>query len=201
MELIQGLVSCWRSNDRILVLGDFNLPQVCWSFDQKHGYFIPSSYPYIFIDFFNATCRLTLVQVNGVFNINSRLMELKFCNDNNFKVSRVNHFILPEDIYQPILYFAVSDTLSYSTRRYKYLFSKSNNDILKHVILDIMKLRSVRNSSSIANYILYSKAICESNSLKKKLTPAHNTKGIILKNIFCMKSTRKFEVKTFIYWK
>lgn len=51
-------------------------------------------------------CNLSLEQVNEEFNMNGRLLDPIFSNDNDFKVSRVNPFVLPEDNHYPTLYFA-----------------------------------------------------------------------------------------------
>lgn len=92
---------------------------------------------HLFIAFFDAIFNLSLVQVNGVYNMNGRLLDWIFSSDNDFKISRVHAFVLPEDNQLPSLYFALSDRLSYNfgrLSRYKHMFSEFDDFIMKRML-------------------------------------------------------------------
>lgn len=73
-EMVQKVNNLAASDDIVLVLGDFNISDVSWSYFSDNGYLLPSSLGRL-KDFFNSLSELCLSQYNNIFNFNNRLLD------------------------------------------------------------------------------------------------------------------------------
>jgi hypothetical protein len=96
LSSIQSVASKLSDRDYLLVFGDFNLPEVGWSF--QSGTLVPS----VFNSFLNALSELPLYQLNNVPNCSGRILDLVFSSDlRHNTISRINPLVHPEDPYHP----------------------------------------------------------------------------------------------------
>ncbi|KAF9824721.1 hypothetical protein SFRURICE_010328 [Spodoptera frugiperda] len=84
-------------SDYFLVLGDFNLPNLCWLLaDDGHSYYPVNIQGSILSDFFDVMNICNLLQYNSHINTNGRILDLVFCN-NVISIDRCPDPLLPED--------------------------------------------------------------------------------------------------------
>ena len=117
-------------NDCFIVLGDFNLPNVAWCHSDVENALTPTNIAgtsqTIFFDNINF-CNLQ--QYNSITNVNSRLLDLIFSN-NNIEVHECDIPLVEMDSHHPPLCittnFAKMNTLG-TTSRIKYLYDEANS--------------------------------------------------------------------------
>ena len=130
-----------RPTDFVVVLGDFNLPQVTWCNSDNSACLVPSSTSDRAIVFFSELLDHNLGQYNCTFNCNGRLLDLCFANFPEINVNRCPPFSLPEDPYHPALCISFhhkndgslnclnSPNPTFSSKYYD--FHKTNIELLK----------------------------------------------------------------------
>ena len=140
-NMIKTVCKLASSNDMILVLGDFNTPEVSWFYDSNAGSLLPFHIGR-FEEFFNSIYSLCLNQFNKIFNCNDKLLDLVFCNTSEFSLCRVDPFVNPEDRYHPSLKislnFSQQPSLTNEDAVYEFDFKhadiKSLNEALSAII-------------------------------------------------------------------
>lgn len=124
-----ALISCLHSittkmkdNDRIILLGDFNLPSLAWSLDLEINSMIPSSGNETSINYIQDLSTLGLKQINTITNNKSKLLDLIFVDDSNeTSVKRCPPLVSPEDVFHPTLELS----MNYSSNNNKSKFPVS----------------------------------------------------------------------------
>lgn len=93
------------NNDVVLLLGDYNLPQLQWSLDEDLNGYLPanaSSEQELVLTESISSCGL--VQLNSISNTNGRLLDLVFTNSpDDFEILRPVSPLLPIDPHHPPL--------------------------------------------------------------------------------------------------
>jgi len=91
--------------DQLIVLGDFNLPNISWLESKDSLKMIPRMQN----DFIDGLVELSLQQVNRIPNHIGRLLDLIFVFDSSdAEVSRISPLSLPEDCYHPTLQLCIN---------------------------------------------------------------------------------------------
>lgn len=106
-DLIKCVSKMASTNDIILVLGDFNFPEVSWFYDSEACSLVPFNIGR-FEEFFTSIYSICLNQFNNVLNCSNRLLDLVFCNTSEFALCRVDPFAIPEDSHHPPLRISVN---------------------------------------------------------------------------------------------
>ena len=101
-DLIDNVASRLGTNDTLIVLGDFNLPTLTWSFCDDIGRLMPFSSSGCLNDFLGILFELSLVQNNNIPNVSGRYLDLIFSNT-NLSLCRSVPFVFPEDKFHPTL--------------------------------------------------------------------------------------------------
>lgn len=95
LHAIKSVTESLLSTDSVFVFGDFNLPSISWSYP-------PDSYNLVSIksnDFLNGISDLCLYQINNIYNVNGKLLDLVFVNDlNDFTIMRSCPITKPETV-------------------------------------------------------------------------------------------------------
>lgn len=125
--------------DKIVILGDYNLPGVQWTEDEENGMFVSGG---------NVKAELVmemisyanLQQLNCVFNANNIMLDLIFSNVNNYNIFCADSFLLPCDSHHPALVLEVHEcdkleSLLYES--YTYDFNQCNYDELNNFLINI----------------------------------------------------------------
>lgn len=99
-----------NENDIILLVGDFNLPNVTWNIDPDSGSLLPSNITseveMVFIDTIMA---FDMQQINYVKNSNGKLLDLIFCNELDlFNVSESQTPFVINDVHHKAIEFSIS---------------------------------------------------------------------------------------------
>lgn len=103
-EAIQIVAQSMNENDTLIVMGDFNMPSISWNYSDDDGYYVQTTANESVKDFLNMLYDLSLVQINGVQNEFSRILDLVFVNDKeDFLVTRSDPITVPEDKYHPAI--------------------------------------------------------------------------------------------------
>lgn len=123
LEAVNDLMS---PRDVFIVCGDFNIPDVSWLRCSERGFMVPSSQGRM-NHFFDAVSSLGLMQINNVFNVSNRLLDLIYSNVNELSVLRTVPFVSPEDKYHPTLLFKLDLCVNDNSTRSFPLFSRSFN--------------------------------------------------------------------------
>lgn len=128
-----------RDEDRLLILGDFNLPHVSWLPLSDTGHLTPLTPCDWSSDFINHLSSINLVQINGIANAMNRTLDLVLVNDSdNFEVSRMDPISYPEDSYHPtvgICYSYQGRMLSLGESSKKmFCFSRANYFLLNNLL-------------------------------------------------------------------
>jgi len=100
LSAIKSLLSLLSNKDLLIVLGDFNLPDISWSPPTDSLVAIPLSVHY----FVDGLLELSLQQVSFIRNSLNRQLDLEFLSDQSeVTVSRIDAFVVPEDRYHPTM--------------------------------------------------------------------------------------------------
>jgi len=100
LDALKTVVSHLSERDILIVLGDFNLPDISWS---------PSTDPFVSSplsdhDFVDGLLELSLKQVSFISNSLNRQLDLVFVlHPSEVTVSRIDSLVVPEDRYHPTL--------------------------------------------------------------------------------------------------
>jgi len=133
---IKSVAQKLNCSDLLLICGDFNLPHISWDCS-------PDSWRCALLsdsnDFLNELVDLSLNQVNKIPNVNGRLLDLIFVNDNTFApVSRAFPLTTPEDPHHPPLELSIETTFTTSVRannsserRLIFCFHKANFNLMR----------------------------------------------------------------------
>ena len=93
-----------KPGDYIIVLGDFNLPNITWFKNPDSCFQIPSSRSESSIEFIDSIADLGLFQINSIPNTFGKLLDLVFVDQpEDFNISRLKPLLTPEDNYHPTL--------------------------------------------------------------------------------------------------
>ena len=140
---IASITDCMNKCDSIVILGDFNLPNVSWHYSSDSSSYDPSSLcPYYDILLENIS-DLGVYQINGVLNSNEKMLDLVFVDDvGSFIVSCIDPISVPEDRYHPTLGIIFEVEYGELTKvhdsiiRKSFCFNHTNyndlNDMLQH---------------------------------------------------------------------
>ena len=140
---IASITDCMNKCDSIVILGDFNLPNVSWHYSSDSSSYDPSSLcPYYDILLENIS-DLGVYQINGVLNSNEKMLDLVFVDDvGSFIVSCIDPISVPEDRYHPTLGIIfeveygeltkVHDSIIRKSFCFKHTNYNDLNDMLQH---------------------------------------------------------------------
>lgn len=101
MRLIEEISDKLQPTDILIVLGDFNISNISWSFDNDLGYLLPTLYADKFDEFFDKLYHSGLMQFNKVCNSHNHVLDLVFSNSFEISVVRGEPFVNPEDSFHP----------------------------------------------------------------------------------------------------
>lgn len=101
---LEEIYNISRPEDSVVVLGDFNLTDVNWSYDEDLQCMLPSStLSDIECCFIDPSLQMNLRQLNHIPNMNGRFLDLVFSNDTIFKVSEsLTPFTLNDTNHKPL---------------------------------------------------------------------------------------------------
>ena len=135
-----------HDDDRLIVLGDFNLPSVSWMSDEENsGCFLPNSGNDSSIDFLNNMTTICPYQINAVSNQMNRFLDLVFVDDNSCYDLKRTFPIVTEDPYHPALEIIVETDYLPNNNSLKtcktivskvYAFNKANVIELNRLIMN-----------------------------------------------------------------
>ncbi|XP_067617821.1 uncharacterized protein tws isoform X5 [Eurosta solidaginis] len=102
ISLLQSVNSMIKPTDSMIVLGDFNLPQISWN-TVDHN-IVPVSSKMHNNDFLDGITDLCLNQINFFPNKCGKFLDLAFVDDiSKFCINRCEPLVLPEGVYHPSL--------------------------------------------------------------------------------------------------
>lgn len=101
-RIIGVVLDMMSLRDIIIVCGDFNIPEVSWFRCPDRGFMVPTCFGRLG-QFFDRLSEFGLLQLNSVYNISNRLLDLVYSNVSDMAVHRVLPFVFPEDSYHPTL--------------------------------------------------------------------------------------------------
>lgn len=100
LRAVKNVVLAANSTDSDFVFGDFNLPDISWNYPPD----TPNLVPLKSNDFLNDLADLCLFQMNGVYNVNGKLLDLVFVNEpNDCTITRSSPVTNPEDRHHPTI--------------------------------------------------------------------------------------------------
>ncbi|KAJ8946190.1 hypothetical protein NQ318_001702 [Aromia moschata] len=129
-----------HEKDDILVIGDYNIPNISWTKHNSHNYYTAlittDGFGESLIDSFNY---LEIQQYNGVYNNSDKLLDLVFCSIDNVFVDLCTNPLVPEDIHHKSLdiYLKIDiDDFNLKCRNtfYKLQFFRENYDLINSEI-------------------------------------------------------------------
>lgn len=141
-EAISTVAHSSKDGDFIFVLGDFNLPSIQWKYLPDDGYFIQMKQNSNFDEFFNILYDLGLFQINGIPNINFKILDLIFVNEvTNSFIKRSFPITSPEDCYHPTLVVKTSIPFnlsmpSCSKNEKVFSFKHTNYNMLNELLIN-----------------------------------------------------------------
>lgn len=142
-EVIKNITSAANSNDIVIAVGDFNMPSVSWNFSSDDGFFIPSmlTISSCYMDFIHSLLDLNLYQLNGILNVNSKLLDLIFINGcSDVTIHRCDAVSLPEDGHHPTIEINISNiksTIANTMAKTKsFYFNKTNYNLLSELLIN-----------------------------------------------------------------
>lgn len=166
---IGNVVKAANQYDYVIALGDFNMPLLSWDFSSEVNYFIPrmvggNAYH---MDFVNSLLDLNLCQLNGLYNANSRLLDLIFLNVlSDISIDRCYPISLPEDLHHPTIGIEISvassrvSVSSFQTeRRESFCFKKTNYNRLDELLSNTNWLNLFTNAALNTNSIHINKMV------------------------------------------
>lgn len=112
--------------DSTLVLGDFDLPDVTWFFNEDLRHFITLSVPVAYIDFVDRIHAVYLMQCSHIYNVKLRLHDSTILNDTKSYISQENPFDLSEDVYHPTLLIRLTKKLPSAVRKNSLMLIKQS---------------------------------------------------------------------------
>ena len=142
-------------NDIVIAFGDFNLPSVSWTYLTDENYFVQTKSNCHCDDFFKILYNCNLLQINGIYNKNYKLLDLIFINDvSNYSLSRSLPLTLPEDSHHPTIEMKIqiqpqnsdSTSLRYETAFY---FKDTNYGMLNNLLNNTNWIKTLSNSTNI----------------------------------------------------
>ena len=113
LEYIKFVSELLTEHDHMIVLGDFNLPNVNWIFDEIESSLHPSSTISWVCDFLDQLSDCGLCQINYFKNPFDNILDLVFVDTNSFSINRSSPLSLPEDIFHPTI--SISNMVESST--------------------------------------------------------------------------------------
>lgn len=143
IDFATEIVDSLNGNNPCYVFGDFNLPNLKWSYDEEsNAYLLPvnvaSDVESCVVDRLFA---LDLLQINDVKNDNDRLLDLLFTNNYlDTSVEIASHRLLPDEIHHRALEISVNiakliNNISFESETYKINFKQINISVLIHFFL------------------------------------------------------------------
>lgn len=153
-EVISKIFLRLKENDRIVITGDFNIPNVSWnSCHDDPVRFYPSSSENVFL---NSLFSLGLSQVNFILNSNSRILDLIFVDDcDKILVSRTDPIVHLEDSYHPTLKFLLNFSIADN--------NFNNNELLPVLVFDF-KNTDVTKLNSLLSNVNWESLFCQNIS-------------------------------------
>ncbi|XP_046806162.1 uncharacterized protein LOC124419723 [Lucilia cuprina] len=101
---IKLVVNLSKPDDLIIVLGDFNIPNIIWSKTPDSSFLSPSINSESSLDFIDSIAELALFQINSIPNLYGKTLDLVFVDrPDEFKIQRIDPLSTPEDVYHPTL--------------------------------------------------------------------------------------------------
>lgn len=138
-KLIDNM-SQMTDQDRLVILGDFNLSEICWELAANGDNIATNAHTVRAKDFINCMNYCNIRQHNLIHNAFNRVLDLVLSNDpySACTVTRSPHALVPLDNYHPALWVEVPRRLSYarSTITRKYNFRRANFEDMSYDIGD-----------------------------------------------------------------
>lgn len=142
-DIMEGLFNTTSASDKIICMGDFNVPTVSWNYDDETDQIIPSptSSTGAINPVFDHLASLGLQQVNSVKNAYLRTLDLVFTSLNlDVRLDRQLDPLIKEDNYHP----AIEIQASFDNYSYECVEDKFDFDFKK---LDYIKLNNLLNQT------------------------------------------------------
>lgn len=137
-NIASAIENC-NPEDRFVVCGDFNLPEIDWMFCEEDNCEIPvSPNSDKADDFLSSLSSLSLHQVNNICNHMNRMLDLVLCDDPNEIKVLENTNLLPLDIYHPALNICLESSLNFSATKKVYESSAMVYDFKKSKIVEMI---------------------------------------------------------------
>lgn len=144
-ENIKIAIEDCSPDDRFLICGDFNLPDVDWLFFEEDNCFLPiSSSGDKAVEFLGSLSSFSLHQVNSICNHMNRLLDLVLYDDpNEVKIAETKN-ALPLDMYHPALEICLSleckntfKNTSSPSEKMTFVFKKARFDELRDYLSQV----------------------------------------------------------------
>ncbi|XP_070069982.1 uncharacterized protein [Drosophila takahashii] len=110
LAAIRNISSSADASDHLIILGDFNIPQLSWLPYDDLAALVPSDQN----DFLDGLIALSLGQVNSIPNQNGRFLDLIFVSDFcDTTITRCTPLSSPEDPYHPTLQININSVVQF----------------------------------------------------------------------------------------
>ena len=147
-----------KPGDSIIVLGDFNIPNIKWCKTPDSCFLSPSVRSETSVELIDAIADLGLFQINNVVNKFGKLLDLVFVDQpEEFNIFRINPLLKPEDVYHPTLEISIDVETKPSVRS-----SVNQEMVFDFTKADYSKLNHLLCSENWFEYIPYNN-ICPRN--------------------------------------
>lgn len=126
-----------KKNDKIIIVGDFNIPNVIWQISDSYSY-IPLDGCTKSQEFFKLIFDLGLNQFNYLHNISNNVLDLVFSDYSDMNISPSNSLKNPVDVFHPCFEIKVDMVLNDCSSKFKFIkdFNKTNFVMLNKMICD-----------------------------------------------------------------
>lgn len=156
LNFINKVISLMNDNDKIIVMGDFNLPLVSWVADDNPRSLRPESENVDSISVLNRFASLGVFQINNIHNSNNKLLDLVFVDElDSVEIHRSLPVVSPEDIHHPTLEVLLNCDVNYNefeNPQFEYNFKRTDvpklSNLLSNLDWDIVLPLSANSSLS-----------------------------------------------------
>lgn len=134
IQCVKSVANLYKDH-RIIILGDYNLPNLKWHCDSLNAGNILSDIEIMLCDEFNF---LDLNQYNYISNANDRILDLCFSNE-YINITRCNNPLVPCDTYHPPLesLIKLKEQYLHPQNEIRFNFHKANYGALNNFLLSV----------------------------------------------------------------
>lgn len=124
IKAMEYVMDIMRPSDDVLILGDFNFPDLIWTYDDSEDYLTSIGSSCQEIHVLDNTSGLNLQQINHIRNRRHRILDLVFSTDAcNTLISHCDCPLVPEDKHHPSLIVNFNILIDDSDRVFENNFS------------------------------------------------------------------------------